>query len=149
MQSLLKQLEQALADIQIPDLETPFGRQKGKLIPPLNVIKRLPDNSQINLGGATLAAETGDQVRAVHHGRVVFSDWMRGFGFLIILDHGSGYMSLYGYNQSLLKDVGEWVNANDVIATAGSSGGRNTPGLFFAIRHNGEPINALSWLRKG
>jgi len=80
---------------------------------------------------------------------VVFSDWMRGFGFLIILDHGSGYMSLYGYNQSLLKEVGEWVNANDVIATAGSSGGRNVSGLFFAIRHNGEPVSALSWLRKG
>lgn len=149
MQSLLKQLEQALADIQIPDQETPFGSQKGKLIPPLNVIKRMPDNSQINLGGVTLAASTGDNVRAVHHGRVVFSDWMRGFGFLIILDHGSGYMSLYGYNQSLLKEVGEWVNANDVIATAGSSGGRNVSGLFFAIRHNGEPVSALSWLRKG
>ncbi|WP_425642570.1 murein hydrolase activator EnvC family protein [Marinomonas gallaica] len=151
MQALLKQLEEALAlaDIQIPDQDTPFGAQKGKLIPPLNVIKQLPDNSQINLGGVTFAAKTGDQVHAVHHGRVVFSDWMRGFGFLIILDHGGGYMSLYGYNQSLLKDVGEWVNANDVIATAGSSGGRSETGLFFAIRHNGAPVKPVSWFGKG
>lgn len=149
MQALLKQLEAALADIRIPDQDTPFAKQKGKLIPPLKVIKRLPDNSQINLGGVTLAAQNGDNVRAVHHGRVVFADWMRGFGFLLILDHGSGYMSLYGYNQSLLKDVGEWVNANDIIATAGSSGGRPETGLFFAIRHNGEPLAPINWLDKG
>lgn len=149
MQALLKQLEAALADIRIPDQDTPFAKQKGKLIPPLKVVKRLPDNSQINLGGVTLVAQNGEEVRAVHHGRVVFSEWMRGFGFLLILDHGSGYMSLYGYNQSLLKDVGEWVNANEVIATAGSSGGRSETGLFFAIRHNGEPLAPISWFGKG
>lgn len=149
MEALLKQLEEALADVSIPDQDTPFSKQKGKLIPPLKTIKSLPTNAQINLGGVTLAADTGDSVRAVHHGRVVFSDWMRGFGFLIILDHGGGYMSLYGYNQSLLKDVGEWVNANDVIATAGSSGGRIIPALFFAIRHNGEPVAPLKWFGQG
>ncbi|MBM6552262.1 murein hydrolase activator EnvC family protein [Marinomonas ostreistagni] len=148
MQALLKQLEKALADVRIPDQDTPFAAQKGKLIPPLSKIRELSTNAQVNLGGVTLAADTGDAVRAVHHGRVVFADWMRGFGFLIILDHGGGYMSLYGYNQSLLKDVGEWVNANDTIATAGSSGGRAIPALFFAIRHNGEPIAALRWLSK-
>ncbi len=149
MQALLKQLEQALADIQIPDQDTPFGTQKGKLIKPLNVLKRLPDNSQINLGGVALAARDGELVRAIYHGRVVFADWMRGFGFLMIVDHGDGYMSLYGYNQSLLKEVGEWVSANDVIATAGSSGGRSETSLFFSIRHNGEPLSPLSWVRTG
>lgn len=149
MQALLKQLEKALVDINIPDQDTPFAKQKGKLIPPLKTIKPLSTNAQVNLGGVTLAANTGESVRAVHHGRVVFADWMRGFGFLIILDHGGGYMSLYGYNQSLLKDVGEWVNANDVIATAGSSGGRSISALFFAIRHNGEPVGPMSWLQKG
>ncbi|RDL43331.1 peptidase M23 [Marinomonas piezotolerans] len=149
MQSLLKQLEQALADIQIPDQDTPFGTQKGKLLTPLKVLQRLPDNSQINLGGVLLRASDGDPVHAVYHGRVIFADWMRGFGFLMIIDHGDGYMSLYGYNQSLLKEVGEWVNANEVIATAGSSGGRPDAGLFFAIRHNGEPLSPLSWMRKG
>lgn len=151
MESLLKELEKALAlaDVKIPDQDTPFKNQKGKLIPPLKEIKLLPDNSQISLGGVTFAAQTGDKVHAVHHGRVVFADWMRGFGFLIILDHGGGYMSLYGYNQSLFKDVGEWVNANDVIASAGSTGGRSESGLFFAIRHNGAPIAPVSWLSKG
>lgn len=149
MQALLKQLEQALADIQIPDQDTPFGTQKGKLLKPLNVVRRLPDNSQINLGGVALAARDGESVHAIYHGRVVFADWMRGFGFLMIVDHGDGYMSLYGYNQSLLKEVGEWVNANEVIATAGSSGGRADPSLFFAIRHNGEPLSPLSWVRTG
>ena len=147
LKSLLERLEQALADIQIPDQDTPFKTQQGKLIRPLANLSVLPDNSQVNLGGVTYAAKEGEQVRSVFHGRVVFADWMRGFGFLVIIDHGEGYMSLYGYNQSLLREVGEWVNANDVIATAGSSGGRTETGLFFALRYNGQPLSPQTWVK--
>lgn len=146
LQEMLKRLEEVLADVQIPDQDVPFSSQRGKLISPLRTLASLPSAGSINLGGVTLRAREGDSVYAIYQGRVVFSDWLRGFGFLLILDHGDGYMSLYGYNQSLLKDVGEWVVANDVVAMVGSSGGRPDPALFFAIRHNGTPLKPLSWV---
>lgn len=146
LQEMLQRLEEALADVQIPDQDVPFSSQRGKLISPLKSLSSLPSAGSVNLGGVTLRAKEGDPVHAIYQGRVVFSDWLRGFGFLLILDHGDGYMSLYGYNQSLLKDVGEWVVANDVVAMAGSSGGRPDPALFFAIRHNGTPLKPLSWV---
>lgn len=149
LQDMLKRLEEALADVQIPDPDVPFASQRGRLVRPLGKISRLPSDGSINLGGVTLKAQEGEPVHAIFQGRVVFSDWMRGFGFLLILDHGDGYMSLYGYNQSLLKDVGEWVGANDVVAMAGSSGGRQDSALFFAIRHNGTPLSPLSWVVSG
>lgn len=149
LQDMLQRLEEALADIQIPDQDVPFSSQRGKLVRPLNVIDALPTAGSINLGGVTLRAKEGEAVRAIFSGRVVFSDWMRGFGFLLILDHGDGYMSLYGYNQSLLKEVGEWVAPNERIAMAGSSGGRPDAALFFAIRHNGTPLKPLAWVNAG
>ncbi|RBO84695.1 murein hydrolase activator EnvC family protein [Marinomonas aquiplantarum] len=146
LQALLQQLEEALADIQIPDPEIPFASLRGQLVNPLKRMAKLPSSGGIDLGGVTLKAQEGDPVRAISQGRVVFADWMRGFGFLLILDHGDGYMSMYGYNQSLLKEVGEWVGANDIVAMAGSTGGRPDSALFFAIRHNGAPLNPLSWV---
>lgn len=149
LQDMLQRLEEALADIQIPDQDVPFSSQRGKLVRPLKTLSALSSNGSINLGGVTLRAKEGEPVHAIFSGRVVFSDWMRGFGFLLILDHGDGYMSLYGYNQSLLKEVGEWVGANDTIAMVGSTGGRPDPALFFAIRHNGTPLKPLSWVNAG
>ena len=149
LQEMLQRLEEALADIQIPDQDVPFSSQRGKLVRPLKTLSALSTNGSINLGGVTLRAKEGEPVHAIFSGRVVFSDWMRGFGFLLILDHGDGYMSLYGYNQSLLKEVGEWVGANDTVAMAGSTGGRPDTALFFAIRHNGTPLKPLSWVRAG
>jgi len=146
LQEMLQRLEEVLADVQIPDQDVPFSSQRGKLARPLKIISTLPTDGSVNLGGVTLRAKEGEPVRAIYQGRVVFSDWLRGFGFLLIVDHGDGYMSLYGYNQSLLKDVGEWVTANDVVAMVGSSGGRPDPALFFAIRHNGTPLKPLSWV---
>lgn len=149
LQDMLQRLEEALADIQIPDQDVPFSSQRGKLVRPLKTLSELSSNGSINLGGVTLRAKEGEPVHAIFSGRVVFSDWMRGFGFLLILDHGDGYMSLYGYNQSLLKEVGEWVGANDTIAMVGSTGGRPDSALFFAIRHNGTPLKPLSWVNAG
>ena len=77
---------------------------------------------------------------------MVFADWLRGFGLLIIIDHGNGYMSLYGHNQTLYKETGDWVASNQVIASVGDSGGRKNAGLYFEIRHNGQPQNPQHWI---
>ena len=97
--------------------------------------------------GVLIEAPEGTDVRAISHGRVAFSDWLRGFGLLTIVDHGDGYMSLYGGNQSLYKEVGDWVETGEVIASVGNSGGRKDAALYFEIRHNGKPTNPLKWCR--
>jgi len=98
--------------------------------------------------GAVISAPEGSEIKAVHHGRVAYADWLRGFGLLVILDHGDGYMTLYGFNQTLLKETGEWVAEGDAIALVGDSGGRKTPGLYFGIRHQGRPRNPRLWCRR-
>ena len=107
------------------------------------------DDSEVRLDGVLLAAGRGEAVRAVYHGRVVFADWLRGFGLLIIIDHGDGYMSLYGHNHALLKETGEWVTSGDELALSGASGGQREPGVYFALRRNGEPMNPEKWCRGG
>lgn len=97
--------------------------------------------------GVLLGADEGTEVRAVHHGQVAYADWLRGFGLLLIIEHDDGYMTLYGHNQTLLKEPGEWVAAGDTVALTGSSGGRSSPGLYFAIRHRGRPLNPEHWCR--
>lgn len=96
--------------------------------------------------GLVFFSREGTKVQAVRSGRVVFSDWLRGYGLLLILDHGHGWMSLYGYNQSLYRRVGEWVNAGDQIATVGHSGGRREDGLYFEVRRMGHVVAARQWL---
>ncbi|XZG69909.1 murein hydrolase activator EnvC family protein [Chitinibacteraceae bacterium HSL-7] len=95
--------------------------------------------------GVFIRASSGQSVHAVASGEVVFADWLRGFGNLIIVDHGDGYMSLYAANESLLKDVGATVKAGDVIATSGNSGGMPESGVYFEIRKNGQPQDPLGW----
>ena len=84
-------------------------------------------------------------MHAVHGGRVVFADWLRGSGLLVILDHGSGYLSLYGHNQTVLKDVGTWVQPGEAVSTVGATGGLNSPALYFAIRHQGRALDPAAW----
>jgi septal ring factor EnvC (AmiA/AmiB activator) len=95
--------------------------------------------------GVLIGAREGTPVRAVARGRIVFADWLRGYGLLTIVDHGGGHLSLYGFNQSLYKSVGDWVEAGDTIASVGASGGQSEPGLYFGVRENGRPINPLQW----
>ena len=97
--------------------------------------------------GVNIPAAEGTTVRAIHHGRVVYSDWLRGSGLLLIIDHGDGYMSLYAHNQSLLREVGEWVTAGTPIATVGSSGGQERSALYFEIRHQGKPTDPARWCK--
>ena len=97
--------------------------------------------------GLLIAGTAGAEVRAVAPGRVAFSDWLKGYGLLTIVDHGDGWMSLYAFNDALLKDVGDWVRGGEPLATVGSSGGQGRPGLYFELRRNGQPQDPKPWLR--
>jgi len=96
--------------------------------------------------GLLILAPEGTDVRAVADGRVVFAEWMRGFGNLLILDHGGGYLTIYGNNESVLKRVGDTVHAGDVVATVGATGGAQASGLYFEMRYQGKPFDPLSWV---
>lgn len=98
--------------------------------------------------GIVLRAAEGTRVKAIAAGRVVYANWLKGFGNILILDHGAKYLSVYAYNQSLLKQVGDTVKAGEAIATVGATGGQVESGLYFEIRHNGAPVNPLLWLAR-
>jgi len=149
---LLDKLRDVFADIpkQLAGAE-PFASMRGRLPWPVDgkVIRGFgaADESGRRSSGLLLAAKTGTSVRAVSHGRIAFADWLRGYGLMIIVDHGDGYLSLYGCNETLLKDVGDWVNADEVIATSGASGGQKAPGLYFELRTKGQAVDPRGWLR--
>jgi septal ring factor EnvC (AmiA/AmiB activator) len=129
----------------------PFAALRGKVPWPLRgrIVERFGSSTGGGQAsqGVLIAAKGGSEVRAVSHGRVVFADWLRGYGLLMIVDHGDGYLSLYGYNETLLKDVGDWVDAGTVVATSGASGGRPTPGLYFELRYKGKAVDPVAWLK--
>lgn len=149
--ALIKKLDEAITSIPTPAGSLPFAEAKGRLPLPINGQIRARFGSQrgtdarLKWDGLLLSAAEGTQVHAVHGGRVVFADWLRGSGLLLILDHGNGYLSLYGHNQSLLSEVGSWVQPGDAIATVGNSGGLGEPALYFSIRHRGQPLDPAAW----
>ncbi|MFL9694201.1 murein hydrolase activator EnvC [Aeromonas veronii] len=108
-----------------------------------------PRTAQLKWKGTLIGASEGTQVKAVAPGQVVYADWLDGFGMLLVIDHGKGYMSLYGHNQSLLRQVGQNVEQGEPVALVGDSGGQDRPGLYFEIRYQGEAINPTKWLAKG
>lgn len=151
LQQLLQELaEEAVArEGEQANLQA-FSQMRGKLPWPTQgrISARFGSKRQegsLKWQGVLIDSREGNEVQAISHGRVAFSDWLRGFGLLTIIDHGDGYMSLYGGNQSLYKEVGDWVNAGEVIASVGNSGGRQRHALYFEIRHNGKPTNPLKW----
>lgn len=127
-----------------------FGALKGKLRLPVrgDVTNRFGSNredSGISWKGLFIRANEGSEVKAVAAGRIVFADWLRGFGNLIIVDHGEGYMSLYGNNQAILKQSGDSVRAGDTIAYVGNSGGNESHGLYYELRRQSKPFDPLQW----
>lgn len=127
-----------------------FAALKGKLkLPTLgDIVNRfgaVREDSGVSWKGLFIRASEGSEVRAIASGTVVFADWLRGFGNLLIVDHGDGYMSLYGNNQALLKKVGDEVDAGDRVASVGNSGGNAESGLYFEMRHQSKPFDPLSW----
>jgi len=129
-----------------------FTQLKGKLPWPAKGKLSAKFGQSRNLGeltweGVLISAPMGNNVRAVAEGEVVFSDWLRGYGLLLIVDHGQGYLTLYGHNQSLNKQVGDRVKQSEVIASIGNSGGNSEPGLYFEVRKKGNPVNPKHWCR--
>ena len=131
-----------------------FAELRGRLAWPVEgKLRRLYGQrkplSDLRWQGVMIEAPNGRQVRAVSHGRVAFADWLRGYGNLIIIDHGDSYLSLYGHNESLFKSAGDWVDAGEVISSIGSSGGQKQSGLYFEIRRQGKPQNPTGWCKAG
>lgn len=155
LKELLARLARVLADIPSDGEMKPFDTLKGKLPWPAegSIRARFGEErgkmgAHLTWQGVLIDAPEGRKVRAISHGRVIFADWMRGFGLLAIVDHGEGYMSLYGHNQSLYASVGDWVEPGEVIGASGRSGGQAAAGVYFEIRHKGKPVNPSSWCRK-
>jgi septal ring factor EnvC (AmiA/AmiB activator) len=153
LERLLDSLQNALADIpDDPEVTRSFQARRGQHPWPVQGrVQRLygkpRPGSDLRWTGVVIEAPAGREVRAVAAGRVAFSDWLRGLGLLIIVDHGEGYLSLYGHNQALYRETGEWVGRGDVIASVGNSGGQPEPALYFEIRRNGKPQNPNAWCR--
>ena len=129
----------------------PFASLKGKLILPVKgvVTNRFGAphaDSRVLWKGLFVRAATGQPVKAVAAGRVVFADWLRGFGNLLIIDHGKGYMSLYGNNETLYKQVGDVLRGGDTVAAVGNTGGNEDSGLYFELRYEGKPLNPMKWV---
>lgn len=159
--SRLRGEEQRLSDllVELGDLlaafprgsEEPFASLKGRLPWPapgqlVGDFGAPRGRGPLRWNGVLLETERGTPVRAIYHGRVAFSDWLPGLGLLMVVDHGDGYMSLYGHNEVLLKEPGDWVEPGEAIGRAGDTGGRDAPSLYFEIRRDGEPENPHGWI---
>jgi septal ring factor EnvC (AmiA/AmiB activator) len=149
---LIAELTSILSDYPISS-EDPFTRHKGKLTWPvagtlLHDFGQPRAGGQLKWNGVVLGAPRGREVRVVYHGRVEFADWLAGMGLLVIVNHGEGYMTLYGYNETILKNSGDWVAPGDVIATVGDSGGQARAGLYFEIRRGTQPVNPRQWVTR-
>jgi septal ring factor EnvC (AmiA/AmiB activator) len=132
-------------------LDSAFGRLKGRLSPPVrgelaNRFGSPRSDGGVLWKGLFIAARAGEEVRAVADGRVVFADWLRGFGNLLIIDHGDAFMSLYGNNEALFKRVGDIIHGGEAVAAVGNSGGNTDSGLYFELRHQGKPLDPLDWV---
>ncbi|MGA9421284.1 MAG: peptidoglycan DD-metalloendopeptidase family protein [Rhodanobacteraceae bacterium] len=152
LNELLEKLRDVFADIpqQLSGAQ-PFASLRGRLEWPLRgklmTAFGAVDSLRRKSAGWLIGAKAGSAVHAVSYGRVAFADWFRGYGLLMIIDHGDGYLSLYGYNEALLKDVGDWVRAGETVAESGASGGQPSAGVYFELRHRSQPIDPRAWLK--
>ena len=151
VRELIASLSGIFADIpQSMQLDLNFPQSKGLLPWPtkgsnLNKFGDAREGSDLVWRGIQIRANTGTEVRSISHGRVAFADWMPGFGLIMIIDHSHGYISLYGHNEALYKETGDWVQQGDVIATVGNSGGHQQSALYFEIRYQGKPVDPQQW----
>jgi murein hydrolase activator len=152
LEDLLRAIEKAIVDLKVPTNYAAFKSARGQMPWPVdgkpsNQFDRPRNEGKMRWQGITIPAAEGATVKAIHHGRVVFADWLRGSGLLLIIDHGDGYMSLYAHNASLLREVGEWVSAGTPVSTVGNTGGEDQAALYFEIRHKGKPTNPSNWCK--
>lgn len=150
--ALLERLRDIFADIpKQPDAIRPFAQHKGRLPRPIagktlaGFGASLPDGRSSR--GWLIQARSGAEIKAIAHGRVAFSDWLKGYGLIIILDHGEGWMSLYAHADSLQREAGDWVAPGEVLAHAGASGGLDEPALYFELRRHGRPLDPHGWFK--
>ena len=152
LEEIIETVKKAAAKLALPSNYESFTSRKGKLKWPIKGRVAHSFGSKrsgtLRWEGWLISASAGDAVKTVHHGRVVFSNYLRGFGLLVIVDHGDGYMTLYAHNQELLRETGDWVQSNEVISRAGDTGGLNKPALYFEIRKQGNPADPKVWLGK-
>jgi septal ring factor EnvC (AmiA/AmiB activator) len=151
LSNLIERLRRELAGFPV-DPQTPFASLRGNLAWPAAgaATRSFGDprgDGSMRWNGVLLGAPRGAPVRAIHHGRVAYSDWLPGMGLLLVIDHGGGYMSLYGHNESLLPNPGDWVVPGETVASVGDSGGQGQAGLYFEIRKDGQPQNPAAWMR--
>ncbi|MFZ2236078.1 MAG: peptidoglycan DD-metalloendopeptidase family protein [Dokdonella sp.] len=149
---LLEQLKDVFADIptQLVGAES-FASLRGRLAKPVSGKLLAKFGSEANgqrSSGVRLAATAGSDVRAVAYGRVVFADWFKGYGLMIIIDHGDNYLSLYGYNETLRREVGDWVQAGEIVASSGASGGQHGDSVYFELRQKGSAIDPATWFKR-
>lgn len=152
LEKLLEEVSAAIANLNLNSDGEPFAKRKGKMSLPVKgkIVNRFGGQrleGKLKWEGLQITASEGTSVSAIHHGRVVFSDYLKSHGLLLIIDHGDGYMSLYANNQTLLKEIGDWVSSGEEIARVGNSGGKASNGLYFEIRRQGKPVNPSSWCR--
>ena len=150
LEQLIQRIQAGISNLPTPADVVPFQSLKGQLLLPVagQISHRYGNRrnaGKLRWSGVLINAAEGASVYAVHYGRVVFSDWLRGFGLIMIINHGEGYMSLYGHNQVLYRETGDWVTAGETIAAVGDSGGQNKPGLYFEIRVAGKTADPQLW----
>jgi septal ring factor EnvC (AmiA/AmiB activator) len=160
LESQARSLEKLIADLRKALERGPVARQapfeplRGKLPWPVQQGKVLARFGQPRAGGSLrwqgmlIGTDRGARVRAPFAGRVAYADWLPGMGLMIVLDHGGGYLSLYGHNEEVFKKVGDPVTAGDVIGAVGDTGGHNQPALYFEVRRGREPVNPENWLQR-
>lgn len=152
LKSLLDELESSLVNLPMPSDSAPFSQQKSKLPWPSHgkVIAEYGSSvasGKLKLNGMRIATKDNEHIKSIYSGRVIFSNWIRGFGLLIIIDHGNQFMSLYGNNKSLIKETGDWVRVGETIAISSEYTSSLESGLYFEVRKKGKPLNPRKWLR--
>jgi septal ring factor EnvC (AmiA/AmiB activator) len=150
LKQVVEEVRALLSEFPV-DLDEGFESRKGSLLWPvpgtfINNYGDVREEGQLIWNGVLVSAPSGTLVRAVHHGRIAYADWLPGVGLLVIVDHGDGYMSLYGHNETILKESGDWVVSGEAIAQVGDSGGQARQALYFEIRHDGAPTDPSLWL---
>jgi len=152
LQALIDEINRIIVDIPAPEDLMPFHVSRGQMPWPVSgpLLSRYGDRyggGNLQRQGIIIGATPGAPVRAVHPGRVVFADWLRGSGNLLVIDHGDGYVSLYAHNQALVKQQGDWVNRGEAVAVSGQDAGTGAPGIYFEIRRQRQPLNPADWLQ--
>ena len=151
VERLLDRMQKELANLKKPPPSTAIRKTQGDLPWPVqgSMLSSYGSGDGVNRNGILIGAPAGTAIQAVHAGRVVFANWMRGFGNLLILDHGDGILTLYAHLQQIDVDPGQQVSNGQTVGAVGNTGGQSRPALYFEVRQNGNPINPGNWIGKG